>query len=80
MKVPVEGNPGLYRDSKSGAILNCSDMEFEKYLELKELKLKESNELKKIKSQVEEIDQLKSDVTQIKDILQVILQKLDTNS
>ena len=43
MKGPVEGNPGLYRDSKSGAILNCSDTEFQKYLELKELKSKPSN-------------------------------------
>jgi hypothetical protein len=80
MKIPVEGNPGLYRDSGSGAILNCSDIEFQKYLELKEIKKREVEEMKQIKSQVQEIDQLKNDVNEIKDIMKLILSKLDHNS
>lgn len=48
-KIPVEGNPGLYRDKFSGAIVNCSDMDFSRYLQLKEQKIVEANEMKKIK-------------------------------
>lgn len=67
MKIPVEGNPNLYRDSESGAIINCSDTEFNSYLKSRELKLKEK----------QEIDSLKNEVNEIKDMMKLILQKLD---
>lgn len=68
MKIPVEGNPNLYRDAESGAIINCSEIEFNSYLKSKNLKLKEK----------QEIEKLKSEVTEIKDTMNLILQKLDS--
>ena len=41
-KILVEGQPGLYRDEVSGAILNCSDTQYKKYLELKNIKKKQN--------------------------------------
>ena len=70
MKLQVEGNPGLYRDSESGAIINYSDSELQSYLELKKKKLAEQ----------EEIQRLKSDVSEIKDMMKIILSKLDSSS
>jgi hypothetical protein len=80
MKIPVENNPGLYRDPMTGAIVNCSNVEFEKYMELKEMKLKEIDEMNRLKSQVSEIDSLKGDVNELKDMMKLILSKLETNS
>lgn len=75
-KIPVEGNPGLYRDKFSGAILNCSDMDFSRYLQLKEQKLVETNEMKKIKNQVSEIDDIKEEIAELKEMMKLILSKL----
>ena len=70
MKVPVEGHSGLYRDSKSGAILNCNDAEYFNYMKNKELRLKEKLEIQTIKD----------DVHELKDMMKLILSKLDSNS
>lgn len=70
MKVPVEGHSGFYRDSVSGAILNCNDSEYNNYLKTKELKVREK----------QEIENLKNDVNEIKDMMKLILSKLDSNS
>jgi sugar-specific transcriptional regulator TrmB len=80
MKIQVEGNPNLYRDINSGAIVNGSDAEFQRYLELKETKLKEIKEMNQLKSQVSEIDQLKTDVNEMKDMMKLIISKLQSNS
>ena len=55
-KIPVKDQPGLYRDEKSGAIINCSDIEYNNYMEAK---------------------RLKSDVEDLKDMLKLVLNKLD---
>ena len=70
MKIPVEGNPGLYRDSETGAIVNDSDVEYNNYLKTKELKLKEKREIENIKNEMNEM----------KDMMKLILSKLDANS
>jgi 5-enolpyruvylshikimate-3-phosphate synthase len=80
MLIPVEGNKGLFRDKNSSAILNCSNSDYERYLELKTTKIKESDRLNEINSKIDEIGQLKSDVNEIKDMMKVILSKLDSNS
>lgn len=80
MKVQVEGNPHLYRDVESGAILNCSDIEFNSYLQSKNNKLQEKKEIENLKLQVSEIENLKNDVDEIKDMMKLILSKLDSNS
>ena len=66
-KVKVKDSGSLYRDEDSGAILNCSDSEYNNYLKLKQQKLKE----------VSEMDKLKDDVDELKDMMKLILSKLD---
>lgn len=61
--IPVEGHKNLYRDEKSGAIINNDSAGYTQYMRLK-------NEKKK---QREEIDQIKTDITEIKSLLQEIL-------
>ena len=66
-KVKVKDSGSLYRDEDSGAILNCSDSEYNSYLKLKEKKMRE----------VSEMDKLKNDVDELKDMMKLILNKLD---
>ena len=66
-KIKVKDSGSLYRDEESGAILNCSDSEYNNYLKLKEKKMKESSEM----------DKLKDDVDELKDMMKLILSKLD---
>jgi hypothetical protein len=80
MLVPVEGNRGLFRDENSSAILNCSDSDYVKYLELKNTKLKEVANLNQINEKINEIDTLKSDVNEIKNMMKFIISKLDSGS
>ena len=66
-KIKVKDSGSLYRDEESGAILNCSDSEYDSYLKLKQKKMKE----------VSEMDKLKDDVDELKDMMKLILNKLD---
>ena len=66
-KVKVKDSGSLYRDEDSGAILNCSDSEYDNYLKLKQKKLQEANEM----------DKLKDDVDELKSMMKLILSKLD---
>ena len=66
-KVKVKDSGSLYRDEESGAILNCSDSEYNSYLKLKQKKMDEASEM----------DKLKNDVDELKDMMKLILSKLD---
>ena len=66
-KVKVKDSNSLYRDEESGAILNCYDAAYNNYLKMKENKMKE----------VSEMDKLKDDVDELKDMMKLILSKLD---
>ena len=66
-KVKVKDSNSLYRDEESGAILNCNDAAYNNYLKMKENKMKE----------VSEMDKLKDDVDELKDMMELILSKLD---
>ena len=66
-KIKVKDSGSLYRDEESGAILNCSDSEYDNYLKLKQKKLQEANEMNK----------LKDDVNELKSMMKLILSKLD---
>ena len=66
-KIKVKDSGSLYRDEESGAILNCSDSEYDSYLKLKQKKMKE----------VSEMDKLKDDVDELKGMMKLILSKLD---
>lgn len=78
--IPVEGNTGLFRDSKSGAILNCSSSDFSAYLSSKERRLKELQQFDMMNNKINELENLKTEVTEIKDMMKLILSKLDSNS
>ena len=80
MLIPVKDNKGLFRDKNTSAILNCSDSDYQQYLEVKNTKIKEVVQMNEMTEKINEIDQLKSDVSEIKDMMKQILSKLDTNS
>ena len=67
VKVKVKDSGSLYRDEESGAILNCSDSEYNSYLKLKQKKMDEAGEM----------DKLKNDDDELKDMMKLILSKLD---
>ena len=66
-KIKVKDSGSLFRDENSGAILNCSDSEYNNYLKLKQKKIQELSEM----------DKLKDDVDELKDMMKLILCKLD---
>jgi len=66
-KIKVENSNSLYRDSETGAILNCSDSEYENYLALKRKRLQE----------IAEVDNLRNEVSELKSMMKLILDKLD---
>ena len=66
-KIKVKDSGSLFRDENSGPILNCSDSEYNNYLKLKQKKIQELSEM----------DKLKDDVDELKDMMKLILSKLD---
>lgn len=66
-KIKVENSNSLYRDIRSGAIINCSTTEYDNYMALKQKKLQEKNE----------IENIKNDVNELKSMMKLILDKLD---
>ena len=63
--IPVKDHKNLYRDEKSGAIINNDSTGFAHYKKMKLLKL----------TQREEIDKMKEDIEEIKYLLQQIASK-----
>ena len=55
MKLKVKDSGSLYRDEESGAILNCSNTQYDEYLKLKEQKMKEVSEMDKLKDDVDAV-------------------------
>ncbi len=53
--IPVEGHKNLYRDEKSGAIINTDSHGFSQYKKSKRMKLTQREELDNIKKDIEEI-------------------------
>jgi hypothetical protein len=68
----IEGHPDLIRDVKTNAILNNNKSEYEKYIIASQVKKVEKTKVEKIEG---EIEYLKDDITEIKNILQTILSK-----
>ena len=57
--IKVEGHPHLYRDEKSGAIVNCDSISYNKYV----------NSLRQKELQKNELDKMKDDINEIKSLL-----------
>jgi hypothetical protein len=80
MKIPVEGNSNLYRDSESGAILNCSDIDYINYQEIKKKKIQEMQEIDNLKNKVSEIETIKSDLLELKSLMKELVLQMQTNN
>jgi len=63
--IPVEGHKNLYRDEKSGAIVNTDSHGYSQYKKSRNIKL----------NQKEEIDSMKKDIEEIKNLLKLIVEK-----
>ena len=56
--IPVEGNPNLSRDPKTGAILNTNRSEYEKYIAQRNERETDKQRLTRLESEISEIKQL----------------------
>jgi hypothetical protein len=65
MIIPVQGNPNLYRDENSGAIVNCDNLAYNEYV----------NSLQNRENSKKEINDLKNEVSEIKNLLKQLLEK-----
>lgn len=53
--IPVKGFPNLYRDEKTGAILNYDDQSYNQYMNAKNNREVQKMELEEMKKDIEEI-------------------------
>lgn len=72
--IPVEGMEGYFRDSRTGAIINTNNLEFQSYVKKRE---KLSEERERIDSLQSEVIGLKNDVNDIKSMLNTITDLLN---
>ena len=63
--IPVEGHKNLYRDETSGAIINHASLGYSQYMEMKNRKLNEREELDRMKSDIEEIKSLLKEIVNL---------------
>ncbi|MGA1048989.1 MAG: hypothetical protein ACO3UU_13360 [Minisyncoccia bacterium] len=63
MMIPVKGHPNLYRDEQTGAIVNCDNQSYNQYL----------NSVNNRKLQKLELEQMKKDIDEIKNLLKEIV-------
>jgi len=72
--IPVEGKSEFYRDSESTAIINKDKKAYVAYMERKKSVESKNNELNQMK---EDIDNVKSELGDIKGLLSTLVQKLN---
>jgi len=72
---PVEGFAGLYRDSNSQAIINRDRSAYETYIAQRDAMQSKAEQFEQMK---QELDNVKNDIGDIKDMLSTIVQKLNT--
>lgn len=73
--IPVEGHANLARDPKTGAIVNTNQTEYEKYIATRN-KLRSDEE--KLNNTIEQVEELKKDVGEIKDLLLKLVSGINT--
>jgi len=71
--IPVEGRPGLVRDPRSGAILNINTTEIRA---AKARKIAMAQEEERKKQLFADVEELKEDMSDIKELLLTIKEKL----
>lgn len=70
MYIPVEGNSNLMRNSVTNAIVNVDSKEYNSYIENCKIKLKKSEKIEKIESELYEI---KDEISEIKNLLRKLI-------
>jgi hypothetical protein len=70
MKRPVDTNASFYRDETNNAIINSNMVEYNNYLQVKNLKNIESKRIDNIENN---LDNLKNEMTEIKNLMKEIL-------
>ena len=73
-QIPVEGKSGLFRDSESTAIINRDKKAYLTYMQRKKDAEKKNSELNQMK---EDLDNVKGELGEIKDLLSTLVQKLN---
>jgi hypothetical protein len=68
--IPVKGDDSLVRDSRSGAILNVNVQAFENYKRGRERE-------GRINQSINDVEQLKGEIQEMKCLLELILEKLN---
>ena len=66
----VEGHTGFVKDNHSGAVVNTSKSDYQKYIARRNAKNKDDEKIKKIE---EEVGSLKNDLSEIKSMLSQII-------
>ena len=66
----VEGHTGFVKDNYSGAVINTSKSDYQKYIARRNSKNKDDEKIKKIE---EEVGSLKNDLSEIKSMLSQII-------
>ena len=56
--IRVEGHKNLYRDEKSGAIINYDTNGYSQYKKMKSLRLSEKSEIQSLRAELDEIKSL----------------------
>lgn len=72
MKIKVEGHPNLRRDANTGAIINSNDSAYNNYMIRKANQNAEKNEIEEMKT---DINLLKNDICDIKELLLKLVEK-----
>jgi hypothetical protein len=68
--IKVEGHDNLVRDKTTNAIINTNESDYQTYLKLKQKKEKSNNKITDIEN---ELNAIKSDIGEIKKMLEIIL-------
>ena len=71
---PVEGQKGLYRDNDTAAIVHKDKSAYKSYMARKKALENKNLELNKMK---EDLDNVKGELGEIKDLLSTLVQKLN---
>ena len=62
--IRVEGHKHLYRDEKTGAIVNCDTSGYMRYKKMRNKKLIEKSEIDSLKSEIDTLKGLLNDLIQ----------------
>jgi cell shape-determining protein MreC len=74
--VKVEGNSSLMRDTSTRAVVNSNASEYQAYMRTKQAMLQRKSETER---QAEEINNLKQDIGEIKQMLAMLINSKENN-